>query len=88
MALTSRFPPRPGLNATRARQGRFGRHVFWVLLISTVLAALGLALTWGLKSDELATTEANVKATPAEAAAVSAPIPAPVTTPPADSAQP
>ena len=33
---------RPVLNATRARQGRWGRHVFWVLVFGTLLAALGL----------------------------------------------
>ena len=32
----------PVLNATRARQGRRGRHVFWLLIISTVLAAAAL----------------------------------------------
>ena len=35
-----------GLNATRARQGRFGIHMFWVLAISTALAALALFGAW------------------------------------------
>ncbi len=30
------------LKTTRARQGSWGRHIFWVLIISTVLAALAL----------------------------------------------
>jgi len=42
------------LAATPARQGRYGRHVFWVLVISTFLAALGLFAAWGWKSPELA----------------------------------
>jgi hypothetical protein len=38
------------LNATRARQGRFGRHMLWVLVISTALAALALAGAWAWKA--------------------------------------
>jgi hypothetical protein len=53
MALTSRYPPRT-LNSTRARQGRLGRHVFWVLLVSTILAALALFGAWTWRADELA----------------------------------
>ena len=30
------------VKATRARQGSWGRHIFWVLVISTVLAAIAL----------------------------------------------
>jgi hypothetical protein len=40
----------PVLNETRARQGRFGRHMFWVLVISTLLAALALAAAWAWKA--------------------------------------
>lgn len=32
----------PVLRATQARSGRRGRHVLWILIISTALAALGL----------------------------------------------
>ena len=39
----------PAVNATRARQGRWGKHVFWVLIISTVLAAAALFGAWGLR---------------------------------------
>ena len=38
MADTSRSndnSAHPVLNATRARQGRFGRHMFWVLVAGT-----------------------------------------------------
>jgi hypothetical protein len=51
--------PGPRLNATRARQGRWGRHIFWILVISTVLAAAGLLGAWGLRSGDLASVEHN-----------------------------
>jgi hypothetical protein len=38
--------PAPVTNATRARQGRWGRHVFWVLVFGTLLAALAMFLAW------------------------------------------
>jgi len=60
--------PGPVLNATRARQGRYGRHVFWVLVISTVLAAAALFGAWGMRSGDLTNAERNNGAsTPAEA---------------------
>ncbi|MGZ3377006.1 MAG: hypothetical protein ACXU8S_10455 [Phenylobacterium sp.] len=40
----------PVLAATPARQGRPGRPVFWVLVISTFLAAAGLFVAWGMRS--------------------------------------
>jgi len=58
----------PRLNATRARQGRWGRHIFWVLVISTVLAALALFGAWSFRAQDLASVEVNNGAkTPAEA---------------------
>ncbi|PIB90231.1 hypothetical protein [Caulobacter sp. FWC2] len=58
----------PRVNATRARQGRWGRHIFWVLVISTVLAALALFGAWSFRAQDLAAVEANNGAkTPAEA---------------------
>ena len=51
--------PGPVLNATRARQGRYGKHVFWVLIISTVLAAIALFGAWSLRSGDLASVEHN-----------------------------
>ena len=39
--------------ATRARQGSWGRHIFWVLAISIVLAALALLGTWAVSSPDL-----------------------------------
>jgi hypothetical protein len=47
----------PAVNATRARQGRWGKHVFWVLIISTVLGAAALFGAWGLQSGNIASVE-------------------------------
>ncbi|MFZ3007768.1 MAG: hypothetical protein WA047_16500 [Phenylobacterium sp.] len=64
------------LNATRARQGRFGRHVFWVLLVSTALAAMALFGAWTWQADNLASTEVNNARQPADAQAFNAGAPA------------
>ena len=53
----SRDDNHPTLNATRARQGGWGRHVFWVLVFGTLLAALGLFAAWSWRAPDLATTE-------------------------------
>jgi hypothetical protein len=37
------------MGATRARQGRWGRHVFWVLLFGTLLSALAMFAAWTWK---------------------------------------
>jgi hypothetical protein len=42
--------PAPVANATRARQGRWGRQIFWVLVFGTLLAALGMFLAWTWRS--------------------------------------
>jgi flagellar basal body-associated protein FliL len=58
----------PRLNATRARQGRWGQHIFWILVVSTVLAAVALFGAWGFSSGDLKSVEHNNGAkTPAEA---------------------
>ena len=58
----------PRLNATRARQGQWGQHIFWILVVSTVLAAIALFGAWGFWSNDLASVEHNNGAkTPAEA---------------------
>jgi hypothetical protein len=72
--------PRPVLAATAARQGRYGRHVFWVLVISTLLAAIGLFAAWGWKAPDL--TRASSQQTMVSkgaAGAFHAPEPAPIT---------
>lgn len=50
---------KPILNATRARQGRFGRNVFWVLIAGILLTVLGFAATWAWKAGDFASTEPN-----------------------------
>jgi hypothetical protein len=63
-------PPRTDhvvLNATRARQGRYGRHVLWVLLASMALAALVLFGAWTWRAPALS----SVPAGPSKAAAAS-----------------
>ncbi len=50
--MTSQDTPRPATTTTtRARQGRWGRHVFWVLVCSTLLAALGMFAAWAWRAD-------------------------------------
>jgi hypothetical protein len=62
----SRFPRQPvghdELGATDARQGRWGRHVFWVLVISTALAVMALFGSWAFHSNGL--QAANDRSTP------------------------
>jgi hypothetical protein len=65
------------VGATRARQGRYGRHVFWVLLISTILAAIALTVAWGWRSGDLASTEPHNARQAADAAQFQAVDPAP-----------
>lgn len=58
----------PRLNATRARQGRWGQHIFWILVVSTILAAIALFGAWSFRANDLAAVEVNNGAkTPAEA---------------------
>ena len=69
----------PTLAATPARQGRFGRHVFWVLVISTLLAAIALLVAWVWRADDLAQVERNNGRMMTPAHAFDAPEPAPAT---------
>lgn len=69
MAILSRYSSRSTLNATSARQGRFGVHMFWVLVVSTALAALALFGAWSWRADDLASTAPNNARQPADAAA-------------------
>lgn len=78
MALSTRENPRPAVGATRARQGRLGRHVFWVLLFGTLLAALALFAAWTWRSGDLASTEPDNARQAADAAVFNAPEPAPI----------
>lgn len=69
MATFQRNSGHAVLNATRARQGRYGRHVLWVLLASTALAALALFGAWTWRAPDLAATEQHNAKQPADAQA-------------------
>ena len=88
MAPTTRSTTRPVMGATRARQGRSGRHVLWVLIFGTALVILGFAAAFLWKSDDL--SSANTNNGPANAAATgwAAPEPAAVNPQPAEKASP
>jgi hypothetical protein len=75
------YQSRPTLGATRARQGRFGRHMIWVLLFGTLLAAIGLFAAWTWKAPDLASSEAANDRKVADSRAFNAPDPAPLANP-------
>ena len=75
MAILSREARRPILTATRARQGRWRQHVFWVLLFGTLLAALGLFAAWTWKAPDLAGSEQTTAQRAATAATFDTPAP-------------
>jgi len=54
------------IEATDARQGRWGRHVFWVLVFSTVLAVIALFGSWAYRAEDLAEADATSTPTAAE----------------------
>src|SRR5947209_5039025 len=45
---------RQTVGATRARQARTGRNIFWVLVFGIALTVLGFAATWAWKAGDLA----------------------------------
>lgn len=45
------------LGATRARQGRAGRSIFWVLVFGVALTVLGFAATWAWKAGDFASAQ-------------------------------
>lgn len=63
------------LKATPARQGRWGRPVFWVLVFGTLLAAMGLFAAWTWRAPDLAATEPTLSERQASAATIDAPAP-------------
>ena len=67
----------PDLNATEARQGRRGRHVLWILVISTALIVVIYAIVWLANAGPLSNKHGSAQADPAAAASYSAPEPAP-----------
>src|SRR3954470_17124273 len=67
---------RPTVGATRARQGRMGRNIFWVLVFGVALTVLGFAATWAWKAGDLASTEPKATAQTADAESFGPPPPA------------
>ena len=78
MASETQPNTRPVLGATRARQGRSGRHVVWVLLFGTLLTVLGFAAALLWNSDEVGNAPVNDGKDNSAAAAFNAPPPQPV----------
>jgi hypothetical protein len=66
------------LPATKVRQGRMGRDVFWVLVISVVLAIAALTAAWIYRAPQLAASDANNGTRPALAHSFNAPPSQPV----------
>jgi len=66
---------RQTLSPTRARQGRNGRNILWVLVIGIALVVLGFAATWAWKAGDLAGPGGQQTATQPGAAAFQAPRP-------------
>jgi hypothetical protein len=77
MALSTRSTARTTVGATRARQGRLGRHMLFVLLAALLLVVLGFFAAWTWKSGDLASTEPNNGKEHVDAQAFNAPAPAP-----------
>lgn len=57
----------PELDATEARQGRWGRHMLWVLLIGLILAFAATLGVWALRSGDLGSVDPMSRATVEEA---------------------
>ncbi len=53
--------------ATRARQGRWGRHMIWVLIVSVTLAAGALVAVWIWRSGDFNSAQHKSAPTPREA---------------------
>jgi hypothetical protein len=82
------YQSRPTVGATRARQGRFGRHMIWVLIFGTLLAAIGMFAAWTWKAPDMQATERSTPRARAAAAQFTAPEPAPTIPQPAQKATP
>ncbi len=67
MALFRRTAARPTLGATRARQGRLGWDVLWMLLVGLMLVVIGFFAAWTWQARNPPAQRGN-PAAPAEAA--------------------
>ncbi len=66
----SRFPRAASdgaLDVTDVRQGRWGRHVFWVLVASTTLAFIGLFGSWAYHATGLSIVDEKTRPTAQDA---------------------
>ncbi|MFL5297452.1 MAG: hypothetical protein ACJ798_13810 [Phenylobacterium sp.] len=86
---------RPVLGETRARQGRYGRHMVWVLLGGLFLVIAAFAALWAYRAGDFASANSNngpgnVDAPPGNAPPVAfhAPEPAPINPQPYQKATP
>lgn len=67
----------PDLNETDARQGRRGRHVLMILVVSLGLIVVIYGIIWLMNAGPLSNKHGSAQADPAAAATYSAPAPAP-----------
>ncbi len=65
----------PRLEATEARQGRRGKHVLWILVMSLVLVILALFGAWAARAPDLAKADPNGTSRTSAAASFNAPEP-------------
>lgn len=59
------------LEATDARQGRWGRHMLWVLLASVVLVIIALFGSWAARAPDLEAVDSKSRAVAEEAGVTS-----------------
>lgn len=76
MAPSTRSTSRPTIGVTRVRQGRLGRHILWVLLVSLLLVVVGFFAAWTWHAPRLARVEPNYGAERGAAQTFDAPQPA------------
>jgi hypothetical protein len=62
------------ISATRARQGRWGRSVLWVLITSTTLAVAALIGAWYFQSAKLASAPDTERPSSAQVAHYAPPV--------------
>jgi hypothetical protein len=75
MALSTRSNPRQTIGVTRARQGRLGRNILWVLVVGTLLVILGFLATYTWKAGDFASVQPSHGARQANAGQFAAPPP-------------
>ncbi|HSV01580.1 MAG TPA: hypothetical protein VLI41_00115 [Phenylobacterium sp.] len=66
---------RPSIGATRARQGRRGLPILWVLVIGMALVILGFLITWAFHARGLSSVSQPYATQPSQANGFQAPPP-------------